>query len=259
MTLDTKQLQNKTQRPTQLTPQLTADLEFAIINGETALPSKSKFYRNKLVYVRGLRYKEQLEISGVDNRVDDPFIAYSSVIRVYKNCIQIEGVEFEDILEEDFTTLSLWIVFLTNPEQSYQISYQCKQCNTKNTQTIIPSQIELLDFELYEPQLLDTELGRLLIAPLTMKENLWAFSANTEGINESLILGKHIKSRNGQPLEDLQTRLDLFGALTPKEVDEIKSIVLKYKSGVKPVQCRCTECQHEQGILPTLDLLRGLP
>lgn len=257
MNLDPKQLSNKTKRPAQIAPSLTADLEFAIINGETSLPSKSKFYQNKLVYVRGLRFKEQLEIAQIASNVSDPMIAYHSVLRVYKNCIEVEGIEFNSLLEEDFTTLSLWIVFLTNPEQGYTIDFKCKQCEHSNSHNITPAQIDLMDFELFEPVSVNTDIGSLLIAPITMEENLW--QQQLTDLDEALILGKHIKSRDGQPLNDLQTRLDVFGALSARDVLEVRRTALKFKSGIKPLQFKCSKCNTEHSIVPSLDLLKGLP
>lgn len=257
MNLDTQQLSNKTKRPAQIAPSLSVDLEFAIINGETSLPSKSRFYQNKLVYVRGLRYKEQLEIAQIASNVTDPMVAYHSVLRVYKNCVEIEGVDFNNILEEDFTTLSLWVVFLTNPEQSYLIDFKCKQCGESNSHGITPDKIDLVDFELFETATMQTDVGSLLIAPLTMEENLW--SQQLDPLDTALILGKHIKARDGQPLNNLETRLEVFGALSAKDVTEVQRIALKYKSGVKPIPFKCTKCKTNHNIVPSLDLLRGLP
>lgn len=259
MTLNPQQLDNKTKQPTQITPTLNVDLEYAIINGETALPSKARFYRNKLVYIRGLRYKEQLEIAQIDTNLSDPEIAYHSAIRVYKNCIKLEGLEFEDLLEEDFSTLALWIVFLTNPEQTYQLGFKCKECGESNKQDISPSQIELVDFRLFETQLVQTELGALQIAPITMRENLWGQTLDSLGINEELILGKHIKAINGDLLGDLASRMEVYGSLALSDVKAVRNTALGFKSGVKSVACKCKSCGNEQSVTPVLDILRGLP
>lgn len=259
MTLDLKQLSNKVKRDAVITPNLNVSLDFAMLNGETALPSKAKFYKTKIVYVRGLRYKEQLEISQIDN-IQDPETAYYSLLRVYKNCIEIEGVDFEGMLEEDFTTLSFWIVFLTNAEQKYQLIYKCKKCEAENNQEISPAQIDLYDFELFEPQNIETDLGLLQLAPLTMKENMWGKQIDRANqINNALILGRHIKRKDGEPLDTLEQRMELFGALSPKDVKAIHEVVLKFKSGMKPIECVCSKCKNKQGIIPNIDLLKGLP
>lgn len=260
MTLDRNQLNNRQKRATQITPSLSADLEFAMINGETALPSKARFYPNKFIYVRGLRYKEQLEISQVCRNVEDLETAYYSVLRVYKNCIIIDGVEFEDILGEDFVTLSLWVVFLTNAEQIYQLTFKCKKCGGENVVDLNPSQMDLYDFECFETQNVETELGIIQIAPTTMRELMWGRMLDEgDNIAKTLILGKHIKKLNGQPLNTLQERLDLYGSLSPKEVDLVREIALKFRSGVKPIECQCKQCNAQGRIQPTLDLLKGLP
>lgn len=259
MKLDTKQLDKKQKRTAQITPSLSADLDFAVINGETTLPSKAKFYPTKLLYVRGLRYKEQLEIAQIGNSVEDRLVAWHSVLRVYKNCIIVDNIAFENMLEEDFTTLTLWVTFLTNPEQIYQLQYTCKNCKKEAYIDISPSNIELYDFECFEPQNIETELGTIQVAPTTMQEFMWEQNSEKDALRESLILGKHIKRLNGKPLESLQERLDIYGSLTLKEAKEVREIALKFKSGIMPIDCKCPHCQAEAKITPALDLLKGLP
>lgn len=259
MNLDTQAISKKIKRPAQITPSLKADLEFAIINGEQTLPSKAKFYPTKILYVRGLRYKEQLEIAQINNNLEDKLLAWNSVIRVYQRCIELEGLTFENLLAEDFITLALWIVFLTNPEQIYQLQYLCKNCGKSADIDISPSQMELQDFTLFETQNVETELGTLQIAPITMQEFIAEQNITIDKLTEALLLGQHIKKVNGSVLDSLQDKLEVYGSLSPKEVKKVREIALKFKSGIIPIECVCNHCKHKAQITPTLDLLRGLP
>ena len=238
----------------------TLELDYTPLDLTTAIPSKAMFYKSKIAYIRGLRFKEQLSITNIQNTsTQNKKIALDNVCRIYNECIQIDELELQNMLYDDFQTLCSWIVLLTNPKQEYTLQFYCEKCQELNTHTIkvADGTIEYRDFQLFEPTTLDVEFGKIILAPLTIDDFLEYYDFETE-FKQEMYASAFIKKLNGLELTTEQ-RIDLLSNLSLDDVTKITEIVIKYQTQVTPLKKQCAKCQHDNNVYPMIDIIKGLP
>lgn len=231
------------------------ELDYQILRASDALPSKGKFYPDDYVYVRGLRFREQLEAMQIQD-IKDVDIAYKTVHRLHQRCVYIEGVEPDNILNEDMAVLSLWVTILTRSAMKFKIDVICPSCEHVNSYPIKVADVQLDDFELFEPQTLDTELGKLIIAPATIKEDeeLVALGVDLKALNHASM----IKKLNGKDL-NMEERVNTLGMLSLEEARKVITVCQKFTSGMQPIENKCKNCQALIKAYPQIDVIKGLP
>ena len=240
--------------------------EFTMIDSETSLPSKGAFYpkNSRIFAVRGLRFREQAEITNIFNSLNDDnqLQCLIAVFNIYKNCIIIEGVPFESILAEDMTALAMFIVLLTNKDQVYHISKKCPKCGEVQNYKIDiqEAEIEYSDMECLEAVTMDTDIGKLFIAPLTVKDVIELEREAPDELRAMMADSPYIKRLNGKELTT-DEKFDAFGNLSYADVISLLEQTNKYRSFPKPIKFKCeTEgCENELEIAPRINILKGVP
>lgn len=231
------------------------DLDYTILKASEALPSKGKFYPEPYVYVRGLRFREQLEAEQI-KKLDDNALAHKFVYRLHRQCIDIPEIEPDDILTEDMTVLSMWVTFLTSPSTKFNLKTKCPHCKKDNVYNIITSELNLEDFKSFEPAVVETELGTLLIAPETIKDN-----EELELIENLPTAMKHasmIKKLNGEPIT-ADKKVEVLGLLKKEEAVKVIQECKKFTSDITPLDKECLSCKGTYQVYPYIDIVRGLP
>lgn len=238
-------------------------LEYSLLATDTALPSKGKFYDTKFIYVRGLRFKEQMEITELSHS-PQPYTpaTYQRLYDIYSNCIRFGAdsqLTFTDLLEEDFLTLCFWVVILTNPDQTYAVNYQCPHCNAENHRELVlkNGDIEYIDFTKYTTETISTDIGKLYLAPITLRDRILTFSLATD-IEPYLSDALFIQRRDGEPLS-IEARLDIFSNLSTADAEKVMQIVQGYKTQLSEMQTECKDCKRVVAVAPAVDIIRGLP
>lgn len=237
----------------------SVDLDYTLLDVKKSLPSRGSFYPFQFIYIRGLRFREQLEITSID-KISDPILAYNSVMRIYRECVQFDNPDytFDQLLYDDLYALCLWIIILTNKQQKWTIQHTCQHCNKDISFPINTyGDIDLKEMVASEPVTIDTELGKLLIAPRTVEEGL-LFNAITDEYKESMIDSQLIKRLNGKPLT-MQERLDTYGMLSVQDIDNLSNIANDFKVFINPIEKTCPECKQVCKIIPIIDITKGLP
>lgn len=231
------------------------DLDFTVLNARETLPSKGKFYPDPYIYVRGLRFREQLEAAQIA-KMEDASIALKSVYRLHSQCIDIPQVEFENILIEDLVALSMWVTFLTSSNTQFSVTAECNHCNKPITTNVNVSQLELKDFSLFELQTVDTEIGTLLIGPKTVGED--DLFSTLPDVPDGLHHSPMIKRLDGKDLT-INERVEILGLLSTSDALKVINICEQFVSGLGYITKVCKECSKETRIYPYIDIIRGLP
>lgn len=235
------------------------DLDYSLIPTKTALPSKGSFYPFKYIYIRGLRFREQLEITQLET-LQDQALKLDSVMRVYRECVKTDNPDYtlDHLLYEDLYAICMWIILLTDKDQKWSIIDTCQHCSNEVQLTLeTTSDIDLKEMELDEPQIVDTELGKLVIAPRTIGEGL-EYNTIADPFKQELSNSQMIKKRNGTALS-LQERLEVYGLLSLQEVNKIDEICSKFKVYINPINKPCPKCQKQITLRPLIDITRGCP
>lgn len=236
------------------------DLSYVALPASDVLPSKGKLYGSpKFVYVRGLKYKEQLELTMI---TDNTSTAQSQdlLFRVLPQCIIIPDVDFSDFLIEDLSVLAMWVTLITNKQQEYKISYKCPQCNENLTHTIKIARGDLFyeDLKSLDISTFDSSLGKLVLAPILVSES----REFVESISEEEALfyygSQYIKKLNGEDLS-IQKRIEVFGMLDVTEANDITNITRNYVSGVRPIDVKCDKCDYAFKVEPDISLIKAIP
>lgn len=231
------------------------DLEYSILQARHTLPSKGKFYPDADVYVRGLRFREQLEAAQISN-MEDTELALKSAYRLHSNCIIVPQVEYKDILLEDFVALSMWVTFLTSSSTKFSVTANCYHCEAEISTNVNVSQLELADFETFEFETVTTDVGTLLIGPKTVGEDE-LFSA-LEDIPRELNYAPMIKKLDGKELS-VPERVELLGLLKKEDAIKVIGVCNRFVSGLTPITRVCKKCSQEMSIYPFIDIIKGLP
>ena len=104
------------------------NLDYTLLDVSKALPSKGYFYPFKEIYIRGLRFREQLEITQI-NKIKDNKQSFKSILRIYQECVKTENnTPFTELLQEDLYAICLWIILLTNRDQKWSMTSTCEKC-----------------------------------------------------------------------------------------------------------------------------------
>lgn len=238
------------------------DLDFTIINPATSVPSLGRFYPTDRILVRGLRFREQQEIANISGMQDSAMALYA-LQRLYRNCIAVPEIPFDDILTEDFVILSTWISYLTNPDQKFMpLTFECIACGHENKAPLnmfgtptTPPDFGFKEFTRLEATTLETSVGKLLLAPITIKDVTEYRLINDE---YKTLEALYIKRKDGQAVS-IEERINLFGYMATEEVKKYEDIVSGYKSAILPVKKKCSACGKENEIDVSLDLLKGTP
>lgn len=234
------------------------DLDYTLLDVSKALPSKGHFYPFKSILIRGLRFREQLEITHISKQQESDH-TLKAVLRIYKECVKLENNQpFEDLLYEDLYAVCLWIVLLTNREQKWQMTGTCPSCSTKTVFEISPKKdLNLTDFKLDEPQTVDTEIGSLILSPMTIRDSQEFEDLDIEFKSE-LYNAQMIKKHNGKSLS-IQERVDTYGMLSMKDITLVDDICRDFKVYMDDVIKVCPKCSNNITLSPIIDIKKGLP
>lgn len=232
------------------------DLDYTILSCKESLPSKGYFYPDNSFFVRGLRFREQCELTANSNGQKD--LQLELAMRIYSQCVKMDNTEFENILYEDFYAMCVWIVLLTNPKQDWNVSAKCKECGNNNVFDIrMDTEMDFIEFSGNKAQTLETDIGSLLIAPHTISDGLEYYRSSSQ--NTSIMRNcQMIKKLNGEPI-DMERRKEIYGMMSWGDVSKIDEICDSFRSGIKPIQRTCSSCKKDMSIVPVVDILKGLP
>lgn len=233
-------------------------LDYTLLDVSKALPSKGYFYPFKEIYIRGLRFREQLEITQI-NKIKDNKQSFKSIMRIYKECVKTENnTPFTDLLQEDLYAICLWIILMTDRDQKWKMSATCQKCKTTTSFEINPSKdLNLVEFKITEPQSITTEIGTLIIAPMTIQDGIDFDELETD-FKDELYNAQMVKKLDGKALS-LQERIDTYGMLSMSDIGRVDNICKDLKSYMSDVNKVCPKCSEGIILVPMVDIKKGLP